>query len=92
MTKIRLTVEQKLALELQHKNSRDCHVRDKIRCVLLSAEGSTTCMIAQSQFIHETTVLHHLKDYQQFNKLKPANGGLKCSGSQNQDTRIASFH
>ena len=32
-------------------------------------------MIAQSQLIHETTVLRHIKDSLQLNKLKPENGG-----------------
>lgn len=37
--KVELTAEQKAALEhLQHQSS-DHHVRDRIRCVLLSSEG-----------------------------------------------------
>lgn len=32
-------------------------------------------MISQAFQIHETTVLRHLQDYQQSEKLKPKNGG-----------------
>jgi transposase len=39
------------------------------------ADGWTTSMIVHSQLIHETTVLRHLNDYLQLNKLKPENGG-----------------
>jgi len=73
--KIELTAKQKIALEAQHRQSRDRRVCDRIRCVLLSSDGWATSMIAQSQLIHETTVWRHLKDYLQFNKLKPENGG-----------------
>lgn len=60
--KIELTAEQRIALEAQHRQSRERHVCDRIRCVLLSAQGWSTTMIAESQLIHETTVLRHLKD------------------------------
>lgn len=73
--KIELTAEQTFALEVQHRTSKDHRVRDRIRCVLLSADGWTTQMIAQSQLIDKTTVLRHLKDFQELNKLKPENGG-----------------
>ena len=76
--KIELTAEQKIALKAQHRQSHDCRVCDRIRCVLLSAAGWTNSMIAQSQLIHETTVLRHLKDYLQLNKLKPENGGSEA--------------
>lgn len=61
--KVELTTEQKVALESLQRQSRDHHVRDRIRCVLLSSEGWSTAMIAQSQRIHETTVLRHISDY-----------------------------
>ena len=61
--KVEFTIEQKVALESLQRQSRDHHVRDRIRCVLLSSEGWSTAMIAQSQRIHETTVLRHISDY-----------------------------
>ncbi|WP_391575284.1 helix-turn-helix domain-containing protein, partial [Serratia ficaria] len=71
---IRLSPEQIAALEAQHRHSRDRRVCDRIRCVLLSAQGWSTTMIAQSQLIHETTVLRHIADY-----LDEGNGA--CQGS-----------
>ncbi len=35
--KIELTAEQRIALEALHRQSKDHRVRDRIRCVLLSA-------------------------------------------------------
>ena len=60
--KVQLTTEQKMALEELQSLSRDHYVRDRVRCVLLSSEGWSTAMIAQSQRIHETTVRRHLND------------------------------
>lgn len=40
--KVELTTEQKVALESLQRQSRDHHVRDRIRCVLLSSEGWST--------------------------------------------------
>lgn len=72
---IRLSPEQIAALEAQHRQSRDRRVCDRIRCVLLSAQGWSTAMIAQSQLIHETTVLLHIADYLDEGKLTSENGG-----------------
>ncbi|QZY97683.1 IS630 family transposase [Pantoea dispersa] len=72
---IRLSPEQIAALEAQHRLSRDRRVCDRIRCVLLSAQGWSTAMIAQSQLIHETTVLRHIADYLHEDKLTSENGG-----------------
>lgn len=46
------TTEQKIPLEELQRQSR---VRDRVRCVLLSSEGWSTAMIAQSQRIHRRT-------------------------------------
>lgn len=43
--------------------------------MLLSAQGWSTTMIAQSQLIHETTVLRHIADYLDEGKLTSENGG-----------------
>ncbi|MEQ1962907.1 hypothetical protein ABLB69_06990 [Xenorhabdus khoisanae] len=50
---IELAAEQKIALETQHSQCRDCHGYDKIQCVRLSAQNWSTAMITQSM---ETTV------------------------------------
>ena len=72
---VELSPEQIKALEALHRQSRDRRVCDRIRCVLLSAQGWSTTMIAQSQLIHETTVLRHIADYLDDGKLTSENGG-----------------
>lgn len=76
---VELTTEQKIALEELQRQSRDHHVCDRVRCVLLSSEGWSTVMIAQSQRIHETTVRRHLNDWLNEQKLVPENGGSQRS-------------
>lgn len=67
------TTEQKTALEVPESQSRGHHVRDSVCCVLLSSEGSSTVMIAQSQRIHQTTVRRHLTDWLNEQKRVPEN-------------------
>ncbi|ENE8569106.1 IS630 family transposase [Salmonella enterica] len=89
--KVELTAKQKVALEhLQHQ-SRDHHVRDRLRCVLLSSEGWSTAMIAQSQRIHETTVRRHLNDWLNDEKLKPENGGSDSHLSEAQTAELIAY-
>lgn len=52
--KIELIAEQKRALEAQHRKCRDSRICDRIRCVLLSAEGWSAAMIAKSDVAPET--------------------------------------
>lgn len=85
---IHLTFKQKLQLERQHDKSRDGRVRDRIKAVLLASEGWSTPMIAQALRIHETTVLRHLKDYQQEAKLAPENGGSASHLSAEQTAEL----
>lgn len=87
--KIHLTSEQRIALEMLHKNSRDWCVRDRILCVLLAAESWTAAMIAMSQLIDETTVRRHLNDWINEEKLKPEDGG---SDSHLSELQTAELH
>ncbi|MCP4121136.1 MAG: IS630 family transposase [Bacteroidetes bacterium] len=75
LMKITLTQNQKKELESQHDMTRDGRVRDRIKAVLLASEGWSASMISQALRIHETTVLRHLRDYEQSEKLRPENGG-----------------
>ena len=75
MKNIKLTIEQKIALEALHDESRDGRVRDRIKAVLLRSEGWSTPMIAQALRLHETTIVRHINDYISKNKLAPENGG-----------------
>ena len=70
-----LTDQKKKELERTHEKTRDGRVRDRIKAVLLASEGWSSSMISQALRIHETTVLRHLKDFEQLEKLKPENGG-----------------
>ncbi|MFC0181033.1 IS630 family transposase, partial [Thorsellia kenyensis] len=72
---MKLTAEQRANLKAQHKMTHDQRICDRIRCVLLADDGWSAKSIAESQLIHETTVLRHIKDYLEDNKLKPENGG-----------------
>lgn len=85
---VKLTTEQKIALEELQRQSRDHHVRDRVRCVLLSSEGWSTAMIAQSQRIHETTVRRHLNDWLNEQKLGPENGGSQSHLSEEQTQKL----
>lgn len=89
--KIHLTSEQRIALEMLHKSSRDCRMRDRIRCVLLAADDWTTAMIAKSQLIDETTVRRHLHDWLNDEKLKPENGGSDSHLSEAQTTELITY-
>ena len=71
---ISLSPEQIAALKAQHRQSGDRRVCDRIRCVLLSAQGWSTATIAQSLLIQENTVLRHIADYLDKGKLTSENG------------------
>lgn len=85
---VELSPEQIKALEALHRQSRDC---DRIRCVLLSAQGWSTTMIAQSQLIHVTTVLRHIADYLDEGKLTSENGGSQEHFSSAQSAELTCF-
>lgn len=72
---LNLSNEKKQELEKQHKSTRDKREGDRIKAILLTSEGWTASMISQALRIHETTVLRHVADYEESEKLKPANGG-----------------
>lgn len=85
---IELTAEQKRALEAQHRKCRDRRICDRIRCVMLSAEGWSAATIAKSQLIDETTVRRHLNDWLNDEKLKPENGGSDSHLSEAQTAKL----
>lgn len=89
--KIELTAEQERALEAQHRKCRDRRICDRIRCVLLSAKGWSTRMIAQSQLIDETTVRRHLNDWLNDEKLKPENGGSDSHLNEVQTAELVAY-
>lgn len=86
--KIHLTAEQRTALKILHKSSRDSRVCDRIRCVLLADEGWSAAMIAKSQLIDETTVRRHLNDWLNEQKLVPENGGSQSHLNDEQTQKL----
>jgi transposase len=86
---IKLTEDQKLVLESQHKTERDKRVADRIKAVLLKSEGWTQRQIAQALRINESTVYEHLMDYIHVEgKLKPENGGSISKLNFRQTTEL----
>jgi len=75
MKTFKLTNDQRVNLDFRHEQTRDGKVRDRIKAVLLRSEGWTTALIAQALRLHETTIIRHINDYIEKEKLKPENGG-----------------
>ncbi len=73
--KIALTPAIRESLEKQHRKERDKNVADRIKAVLLAAEGWTQTQIAQALRIDRNTIRQYLDDYITQNKLKHGNGG-----------------
>lgn len=88
--KIVLTIIEKEELELQHSKERDRRVADRIKAVLLTAEGWTQKQIAQALRIRYETVQDHLNDYQRSQKLKPENGGSESHLNLAQTSQLIS--
>jgi transposase len=72
---ISLTPEEIKALQIRHKKERDSRVADRIKAVVLFAQGWSQVQIAQALMIRPETVHDHLDDFLKNQKLKPANGG-----------------
>jgi transposase len=89
--KIELTLKEKDELETQHRSERDGRVRDRIKAVLLYAEGWKQNQIAQALRIHSETVHDHIEDYRKSKKLKPENGGSKSELTQDQTAKIVAY-
>jgi transposase len=88
--KIILTVKEKEELDLQHGKERDRRVADRIKAVLLNAEGWTQKQIAQALRIRYETVQDHLNDYKNSKKLKPENGGSQSRLTPFQTSELIS--
>ena len=74
MKRIRLSPDEKYALELRHRQCKNVKELDRIKAILLRSEGWTVPMIAQALRIHESTVTRHLNDYRE-GKLTIESGG-----------------
>ena len=76
MTKI-LTNEQVTNLRVKHRTERDGRVRDRIKAVLLYDMGWSYEQIAEALLLSDEAIKKHIKDFEEAQKLKPANGGSK---------------
>ncbi len=86
--KVTLSPQKKQELEQMHDSARDSRVCDRIKAVLLASEGWSSAMISQALRIHETTVVRHINDYLQSEKLKPENGGSQSRMSAAQTMQL----
>ena len=86
--RIELTINEKEELESQHRKERDRRVADRIKAVLLNAEGWTQKQIAQALRIRYETVQDHLNDYLKSKKLKPENGGSTSHLNPDQTSQL----
>jgi transposase len=87
--KIKLSVQEKQALEKRHRKERDGRVRDRIKAVLLKSEGWINEAIAQALRIHVDTVSAHLQEWVEEQKLKPENGGSSSKLDPVQTKRLS---
>ena len=72
---IKLTNSAKRKLESEHRSCRDKRKCDRIKAILLNDEGWNISQISQALRIHETSVLRHLKEFENDKNLMPKNGG-----------------
>lgn len=87
MQQIKLSSEEKSALEIRHKQCRDVKECYRINAVLLRSEGWTVANIAQALRIHQSTVTRHLDDFRQ-DKLTIASGGSTSNLDKSQTTEL----
>lgn len=85
--KFTITSEEKVALEVRHKQCRDVKELDRIKAVLLRSEDWTIPMIAQALRIHESSVARHVNDYLD-GKLNIASGGSTSMLSESQTNEL----
>ena len=58
-----LSPSERQVLLVQHKQERDKRVADRLKVVLLSADGWTSQKIELALFLDDSTVRRHLDDY-----------------------------
>ena len=87
MTKI-LTNEQIANLRIRHRAERDRRVADRIKAVLLYDMGWSYEQIAEALLLSDEAIKKHIKDFEQAQKLKPANGGSKSKLAESQKAEL----
>jgi transposase len=87
----KLSEQEKVELERRHHTERDGRVRDRIKAVLLNAEGWSNQQIAQALRINPVTVAQHLEDWVEEKKLKPKNGGSQSHLTKQQEEQLDAY-
>ncbi len=75
MVSIYLSQEEKSELETRHKKCRDKREYERIKAVLLCNKDRSSAMIAQALRKHQASIVRHLNDFIQSQKLSSENGG-----------------
>jgi transposase len=91
MHKITLTEQEKTALEIRHRATKDVCELDRIKAILLRSEGWSIRDIAQALRVHEGTITRHLKEYLEETKLSFSKGG-SCSSLDESQTEELIAH
>lgn len=89
MKNILIKAEDKIALELKHKVSKDPKERDRIKALLLHSEQWSIAMIAQALRINQSSVMRHLEDYNK-GKLTISSGGSESILNEVQTKELIS--
>lgn len=82
--KLTLTLDEKIFLKKKHRTEHDGRIRDRIKAVILYAEGWTYKLIAEALLLDEETVSTHIHEYENSKKLKPENGGSESKLTADQ--------
>ena len=88
---IKLTLEEKIKLEIRHRAERDKQICDRIKAVLLRDEGWSVKHIAQALRLHSDTISRYLNDYNQKKKVEPDYKGSIEKLSENQAEELISY-
>lgn len=71
----KLTAQERVDLQKQHKKERDKRICDRIKAVLAYDDGYTYSEIARLLLLDDETIRRHIDDYFKQHKLAPENGG-----------------
>lgn len=72
---MKLTLQERATLKVEHKEERDKRRCDRIKAVLAYDDGYSYAEIARLLLLDDTTIRRHVEDYLMSDKLLPENGG-----------------
>ena len=86
--KITLSKEDKKALETKHSQEKDHRKADRIKSILLRAEGWSLSKISQALRLHNDTVSRYIADYLNNDNLTFNYQGSKASLNEEQSSQL----